>query len=340
MFSQPIVFVVGAGASAEFGMPTGSEMKSRIAKVLNFNRGANGLLIGDRAVFDMLGARFGARELEKHLNAATELAIRIEEFESIDEALHWFSARPEIVALGKIAIVLEILRSEGRSKLSNPANPELIRETNYSDTWLPSFLSMVVGSLTREQARQAFRNVTIVNFNYDRIIEHFLFSRLQTNFGLNANEAIEAISSLKMIRPYGSVGRLPWQKGAVVPFGARIDLDHEKLFELSNNVRTYTEQDRAAELEQKIRSAIDSSRIVVFLGFGFHQQNMTLLRATNGVDWRRVLATVLGIDHENYETLKLQIATTVGAPLAKVQVLGRDSRSLLPSMKPTLMAVL
>jgi hypothetical protein len=117
-------------------------------------------------------------------------------------------------------------------------------------------------------------------------------------------------------------------------------LDHEKLFTLANNVRTYTEQNLTAGLEKEIKSAIDKSRVVVFLGFGFHQQNMALLSATNGVDWRRVLATVLGIDHENYETLKVQIANTVGAPFSNVQVLARTSYSLLPSMKPTLMAVL
>ena len=65
-----------------------------------------------------------------------------------------------------------------------------------------------------EQATNLLRNVTIINFNYDRTIEHFLFNRLQTNLGLDREEAGQALGALtaNMIRPYGSVGPLPWQQ--------------------------------------------------------------------------------------------------------------------------------
>lgn len=214
MFSQPVVFVIGAGASAELGLPTGTDMKARIALSHNFNRDQSGNLIGNRTIFDMLGARFG-QESAIRQQQATELATRITEFESIDEALHWFSAQPDPVAIGKAAIVWEILQAEHSSKLFNAQNPEMIREINYNDTWVSYFLSMLVSSLRREQTTDLFRNVTIINFNYDRTIEHFLFSRLQTNFGLNREEAGKALSALNadMIRPYGSVGPLPWQQG-------------------------------------------------------------------------------------------------------------------------------
>jgi len=59
VFSQPVVFVIGAGASAELGLPTGTDMKARIALSHNFNRDQSGNLIGNRTIFDMLGARFG-----------------------------------------------------------------------------------------------------------------------------------------------------------------------------------------------------------------------------------------------------------------------------------------
>jgi hypothetical protein len=180
--------------------------------------------------------------------------------------------RSEIVALGKAAIVREILNAERASRLFNPQDPSAIPSAEYSDTWLPLFLSMVIGSLTKEAAADAFRNVAIVNFNYDRIIEHFLYARLQTNFGLTAEETVRSISSLNMIRPYGSVGLLPWQTGDV-PFGDQIQ-NHERLFALSTNVRTFTEQNLTAEVESAIKSAIEKARLVIFLGFGFHQQNM------------------------------------------------------------------
>jgi hypothetical protein len=291
MFLQPIVFVVGAGASAEFDLPLGFQLKSSIKLALSFAKGAVGS--GDRSMFEMLGNRFG-QEAAKYHEAAMELAARIDEFESIDEALHWFTTRPEIVLLGRGEIVRQILSAERRSKLFNAENPTLIRANRYDDTWLPYFLSMAMGSQTREQAAaMPFQNIIVVNFNYDRTIEHFLFSRLQTNFGLTDTEVKEAIASLNVIRPYGSVGPLPWQNGTAVPFGDVITTDHEKLFTLAGNVRTYTEQHLSSDLQPQVRSAVESARLVVFLGFGFHQQNMALLQTTRGESWRRLLATVL-----------------------------------------------
>ena len=78
------------------------------------------------------------------------------------------------------------------------------------NTWLSHFLKMAMGSLTRQEALTGFNNVTI-NFNYDRAVEFFLFSKLQTDFDLTPDEACQAISSLTVIRPYGTVGSLPFQ---------------------------------------------------------------------------------------------------------------------------------
>jgi hypothetical protein len=145
VFSQPVVFIIGAGASAELGLPTGTEMKHRIALSHNFNRGPNGLLIGNMSIFEMLALRFG-RESAIRQKQATELATRISEFESVDEALHWFSAQPELVTIGKAAIVWEILEAEYSSKLFNAQDAETVREAKYDDTWLLYFLSMLISS--------------------------------------------------------------------------------------------------------------------------------------------------------------------------------------------------
>ena len=50
------------------------------------------------------------------------------------------------------------------------------------NTWLSHFLKMAMGSLTRQEALTGFNNVTMINFNYDRAVEFFLFSKLQTDF--------------------------------------------------------------------------------------------------------------------------------------------------------------
>jgi hypothetical protein len=337
MFSQPVVFVVGAGASNEFGLPVSGQLNASIALSLNFNRGPNGLLIGERAVFDLLGSKFGL-ESGKYQDAATELATHVMEFASIDETLHWFSTRPQIVLLGKFAIVREILKAERRSILFSTSDSAA--EITKKDVWLPGFLSLVIGSQTREQAIEGmFNNVSIVDFNYDRTIEHALLSRLQMNFGLDADEAKKAISSLKVFRPYGSVGPLPWQNQSGVAFGAELDTDHDRLFALTTNILTYTEQNVSQTIRSEIRSAIDHARLVVFLGFGFHPQNMALLQATSAVPWRRAIATALKINSKNFEALTLKIAMTVGGNRTEnIQLLEWYSHQIFEWLKPSLLA--
>jgi hypothetical protein len=246
------------------------------------------------------------------------------------------------VAIGKAAIVWEILQAEQSSKLFNAQNPDMIPEIKYDDTWLSYFLSMLVSSLKREQATNLLRNVTIINFNYDRTIEHFLFNRLQTNLGLDREEAGQALGALtaNMIRPYGSVGPLPWQQDqGAVPYGFFLSRDHERLFALSENIRTYTEQNVSGSLRSGIGTALQNARLVAFLGFGFHQQNMALLQATGSHEpWRRVIGTVQGVDSENWELMKISIshATKCQSPTL-VQLLDRSAHVLLSSMRPSLM---
>jgi len=43
--------------------------------------------------------------------------------------------------------------------------------------------------------------VTVINFNYDRTFEQFLFSRLQTNFDLDEEEAAKIVSEVVMTGP-------------------------------------------------------------------------------------------------------------------------------------------
>ena len=71
MFTRPTVFVVGAGASAEYHLPTGTEMNASISLALNFSGGTS-VGHGDRHMFDMLGNRFGQPPLSKVDDALDE----------------------------------------------------------------------------------------------------------------------------------------------------------------------------------------------------------------------------------------------------------------------------
>jgi hypothetical protein len=69
-------------------------------------------------------------EVNRYYDAANELSRKIREFQfdSIDEVLRWFSLNPELNALGKAAIVSEIILAERASKIFNDANPDVVRD--------------------------------------------------------------------------------------------------------------------------------------------------------------------------------------------------------------------
>jgi hypothetical protein len=340
MFSRPIVFVVGAGASKEFGLPDGYHLSTNIAKSLDFDRrGAVGA--GDRGLFDMIGMRFKEQSGE-YLQAAAALVDRLPKFPSIDEALHWYSSSPQIIELGRAAIVYEVLAAERNSKLYDSVTSPIIKPHSYEDAWLSFFLTMAMGGVKREEAQTAFENVTMINFNYDRTVEYFLFSKLQTDFDLTEKEAAASISSLHMIRPYGSVGPLQFQHAeGAVPFGAQIGVNHDQLFSLATNISTYTETQAGSATKAAIQHSVDTAGLFVILGFGFHEQNLQLLTGRAPSIRRHLVATAVNVDQHNFGALKTRLGHVFRcSDIDKIQLINFDAYNLLRTLKPTLISAL
>jgi hypothetical protein len=337
MFQQPIVFVVGAGASNEYGMPVGGDLKNQIASAVTFEVDHQGTPTKNPELHLMLGTRF-RDQANKYYEGCKELARIMPNFVSVDEALNWFSSTSEVVDVGRFAIMRNILGAERKSPLFNWQHSKFIADGKLELGWIPLFLNMVTSSLKKDEAEAAFRNVIVINFNYDRTIEHFLYSALQMTFGLNESDARRVLLGLKIIRPYGAVGSLEWQDGSTTLFGADPAIELDSLFTRSKSIKTYTEQVTTDELSTEMQSIIDRARVIVFLGFGFHEQNMSLLRAKNSVHWRRVFATVFGLHNENYSIIGEKIAMTVGCIPERLQLLPWPARTLLTELRPSIMA--
>jgi hypothetical protein len=186
--------------------------------------------------------------------------------------------------------------------------------------------------------KDAFRNVTLINFNYDRTVEHFLYVWLQVKFALSEAEAQAAVSGLKIIRPYGTVGPLDWQDREGVPFGSDVGQDLDKIIKLSKSVLTYTEQNLTNEVRSEISTSINKARMIVFLGFGFHHQNMSLLQGRSAEHWRKVFATTLMMREENIPVMQEFIARTGCTPNNPPLLLSWRAHMLLRDLEPALVA--
>jgi hypothetical protein len=242
-----ITFVLGAGASFEVNMPTGHELKSKIASCLAFKADDFGRFAGgDHHVFEalnQLSQRSNATaSRQAYFDTANLVSAAMPQAPSIDNFIDSHRKNPQVAEVGKIAIALEILRAEMRSALYvSPTN--IYNKLDFkpsSNTWFNSFFQLLTLNAQEDDLPEILRRVRVVTFNYDRTLEHFLFHSIQNYYRTSKERAAEILSNLVILHPYGKVGSLPWQNTDIaVPFGG--ELRSSTLLEVSSALRTFTE---------------------------------------------------------------------------------------------------
>jgi hypothetical protein len=147
------------------------------------------------------------------------------------------------------------------------------------NSWLSSFMFILQDRVKKnENLDDMFAHISVVNFNYDRCLEHFLWFALQQVFLISADKATQLLNSLPVYHPYGTVGALPWQGiGVKIRFGEQIGIS--QLIQASASIRTFNEQIEEEDMLIQIGSLVSSAERMVFLGSHYHEQNMEVLRS-------------------------------------------------------------
>ena len=280
------VVVVGAGASSEYSLPTGDQLKSKISSLLNFKfENGRNLKSGDWVIYEAL--RFAAKEsnpnrqnTDEYLRASRRIAAAMPLAMSIDNFLDAHGGDDAIELCGKLAVARAILAAEGGSTLKlGSAHPRAINFEASQSTWLNAFFRLITENCRAEDLPERFSNLTLIIFNYDRCVEHYLYHALQIYYGLNGGQASEAISSIGVFHPYGVVGALPWMGGAQhsIEFGE--EPDSNPLLSIAKGLRTFTEgTDPSSSEVLEIRSRFLQADSALFLGFAYHRLNLSLIR--------------------------------------------------------------
>jgi hypothetical protein len=173
--------------------------------------------------------------------------------------------------------------------------------------------------------------VSFVNFNYDRVIEQYLFWALQQRGSASAEDAKKIVDNLNIIRPYGSIGRFAVQMYDPFGFGTSTSFDP---FSRLSALGTYTDQkplhDAAA-----MHNAINNAKLIVFLGFGYHPTNLDLIdRAAGGFQTTTVLGTVKGIHQSNHALIESRIRQNLKSADTVVQLHAMTASELLTELRP------
>ena len=285
MSAPQILFVIGAGASNEAGLPLGSDLKGTIARLLDirFERGFD-RKSGDERLIEAFS--FHAREndggrgnINPYLHEAWKVRDGMSLAPSIDNFLDVHNDNSLMSYCGKAAIVRAILAAESTSKLKI-AEGTADRQIDFkgvANTWYTRLWQKLTENCTRQTLHDRLSQVAFVIFNYDRCIEHFLHCAARMYYQLSESEATAALSSLQIYHPYGRVGRLPWESGEN-PVGFGADVHPAVLNHLANQIKTFTEGTDPTESDiSGIRSSVRDATRIVFLGFAYHHINLELL---------------------------------------------------------------
>jgi hypothetical protein len=304
MFRRKTLFVVGAGASAEFGLPMGSLLARQITSKMDirYERGFEYVGTGDQRLYEQLAQAQRTNPDQWH-PAAMRIRDGLPFAQSIDDFLDQRRSDRWVNLYGKAAICKAILEAERESKLYfNVLNrDEPFDVSAMADTWLVKFMYMLCRGIPREDVSRVFERVSFIVFNYDRCIEHFLISALERAYSIKSDDAAAIVDKLDILHPYGSVGRL-----SQVAYGN----SSANCIALAEQIKTYTEQADEETVLNKIRGLVDTAECVVFLGFAYHSQNMQMLR-TETANSKVVYGTTFGMSGADATEVQKSVAQTL-----------------------------
>lgn len=332
MFTKKTVFVVGAGGSFEVGLPVGSTLKTLIADKLNVVH--SGSYEGDLAVVQAMASvakgtgEYGS-SMKRFIDAAQAIRGAMPLAISIDNYLHTHSHDADAVMMGKFGITACILDAEDRSTLREYDASYNIDFSTIPDSWHNTFCKMLTENVQHASLDTIFDNVSIITFNYDRCIEHYLLMWLMRYMRLSYKEATDICAKLNIIHPYGQVGPLPWQAaasgGSEIRFGEKPT--EYIIRQISSQIRTFTERVEDEVMLSRMRGLLSEAEQVVYLGFSFGKMNMDLLSIDQEGPRKDVIATVLGISVPNRAEVDHSIRLSLNGPETGWLVTGMDLAS-------------
>jgi hypothetical protein len=317
MIKLDTTFVVGAGASVDYGFPLGEQLTKQIAEALNFRQGSSSSQAKEliRTAVMVGGQRPDVRCNAQQLFAqALALQAALSTASSIDTFLENHSDNPDFELLGKMAIAACLLGAEHGSYL-RPRHPgEIMDLRRVEKSWLARlFKTVMAPGVPKASVEQIFDHVSFIVFNYDRCIEHYFEQAIASHFMLDLSTSATVVRKhLRIVHPYGDLGALHGSNSNV-SFGQEYEPEThpagDGIYTMSQRLLTFTESQKAQGA--KAKDMIHKAQRLVFLGFGFGEQNVELLRVSTSAV-QHVRGTVMGLSKSNQDQVRYRILQMTG----------------------------
>lgn len=249
MITTPTTLILGAGASMDFGFPSGwgliqdicdgfyQNSMTKIERVLVQNASMNPGLV---------------RRFVKELNDAAGCL-------SVDVFLEH---QPELVDVGKAAIAASLIRAEAPHQLHRKDRP-------------PSWYDLLFSVMHAAPSDWSSNALRVVTFNYDRSLEEYLLTSVSAKFGMSRANAADLVRQIPIVHVHGQLGGLPpLAEGRSYAQSE----DRANILIAAAGLNVIHESKEVGAAAAQAREHIRTSARVYFVGFGYGAENMALLR--------------------------------------------------------------
>jgi hypothetical protein len=335
MFKANTLLIIGAGAGQEIGLPIGIELSNQIAQKVNFVQDSLGQIqSGDTTLQKLLlrKAKAVSTPVAHYYLAGRQIADGIRYSRSIDEYINKHKDNQCVQYCAKLAIAQTILEAERGSAIfvgQGKSNFERLHQLDGS--WLLEFVRILHDGLQKTDITNLLNRLKIISFNYDRSIEQVLYYTLQHSYGVEAQDAADALSEMQIIHPYGYLGKLAWQDAHLgISFGGE-EMNPGSIPGVAERIKTFYEQLQDEEDLNTIKATVMEAERIVFLGFGFHPQNVNILRTNSGqgvtTKVSRIYATAFSESGAGCDAIRQSLQGAIGNPIinatGQIHVLNR-----------------
>jgi hypothetical protein len=278
------VLVLGAGASKEYGFPTGIELRKKILK------------LQDDLDFISVITQNNKGFLRKFFDA-----FKYSQAKSIDLFL---GKNPDYEEIGKKLIAIVLFSSENRVALFSE---------DIEDDWY-SYLVHKISYPSWEDFDPSW--LKIINFNYDRSLETYLLETLVNYYGKTEGQVQEKLKSLEVIHVYGKLIYPTLSYGNEAFNGNYMDDAYtDPLTHLLNSsikgLKIIPEGRGDEDHLLRIKEIISNSARVGFLGFSFDETNVSRI-STDGAygtpeSPKFIAASTLNLTKKEIEKIKMML---------------------------------
>lgn len=147
--------------------------------------------------------------------------------------------------------------------------------------------------------------LSVITFNYDRSLEYFLCAAIKAREKGDDATALGLVRQLRIVHVHGTLGELsPADSDGRRPY--RPDLSKDAVLLASRCIQVLPETKDDSEEFRLARDLIAEAERVVFLGFGFHDDNLGRLRVDRSHRQPSQRAWALARDVPDRRAIKLR----------------------------------